>query len=109
MFDTIHFLFESDGVHSYMNGCVFILSAETLREAEQKRNMLYEKLKEKYYMLSDKDSNGNTVSVGGYAPIGDGCAFIIDILKYEKKLAKISNPYAARLMYGTYRYVKEEF
>ena len=108
-FDTIHFLFESDGVHSFMNGCVFILNAETLREAKKKRDMLYEKLNEKYYMLSDKDENGNTFYVGGYAPIGDGCAFVINILKYEKELARLYNPYAARLMYGTYKYVKEEF
>lgn len=108
-FDTIHFLFESDGVHSFMNGCVFILNAETLREAKKKRDMLYEKLNEKYFMLSDKDENGNTYYVGGYAPIGDGCAFVINILKYEKELARLYNPYAARLMYGTYRYVKEEF
>lgn len=109
MFDTIYFLFESDGVHSYMNGCVFILEAETLRDAEKKRDMLYEKLKEKYFMLSEKDDNNNTYYVGGYAPIGEGCAFVIDILKHEKKLARLYTPYAARLMYGRYEYVKEEF
>ncbi len=108
-FDTIHFLFESDGVHSFMNGCAFLLNAETLKEAKKKRDMLYEKLNEKYYMISDKDENGNTYYVGGYAPIGDGCAFVINILKYEKEVARFYNPYAARLMYGAYKYVKEEF
>lgn len=109
LFDTIHFLFESDGVHSYMNGCTFILNAETLRDAEKKRDMLHEKLEEKYTMVSDKDDNGNTFYIGGYAPIGEGVAFIIDIVKYERRLARIYNPYAARLMYGRYQYVKEEF
>lgn len=109
MFDSIHFLFESDGIHSYMNGCVFILDAETLRDAEKKRDMLYEKLSEKYFMLSDKDKNGNTFYVGGYAPVGEGCAFVINVLKYEKKIARLYTPYAARLMYGTFEYVKEEF
>lgn len=109
LFDTIHFLFESDGVHSYMNGCTFILNVETLRDAEKKRDMLHDKLKEKYTMVSDKDDNGNTFYIGGYAPTGDGLAFIIDIVKYEKRLARLYYPYAARLMYGRYQYVKEEF
>lgn len=109
MFDAIHFLFESDGINSYLNGCTFILSAETLKEAERKRDMLYKKLEDKYHMLKDVDENGNVFYVGGYAPIGEGLAFSIDILKYERKLARLYTPYAARLMYGRYHYVKEEF
>lgn len=109
MFDTIHFLFESDGVNSFMNGCVFIMDAESLKEAETKRDMLYEKLSEKYYMLSDKDKNGNKYYIGGYAPVGDSYAFAIDIVKYDRKLAQIFVPYSARLIYGKYQYVKEEF
>lgn len=109
MFDTIYFLFESDGVNSYMNGCTFILNAESLKDAKKKLEMLHDKLGEKYYMMPERDENGNTYYVGGYAPIGEGLAFSIDILKYDKKIAKYSNPYATRLMYGRYHYVKEEF
>ena len=109
MFDTIYFLFESDGLRSYMNGCIFILDAETLKEAQKKQDKLREKLSEKYYLLPQKDDNKNTYYIGGYAPIGEGLAFSIDIIKYDKKLARLYVPYAVRLMYGRYHYVKEEF
>ena len=44
MFDSIIFLFQSDGYKSYMNGCVFILEATSLRQAKEKQEMLYRTL-----------------------------------------------------------------
>ena len=108
-FDAIHFLFQSDGTRSYMNGCVFILNANTLKQAEKNRERLYEKLSKKYNMLNDVDENGNKYYYGGYGPTPNTIGFTIDILKYEKDLARQFNPYATRLAYGRYNYIIEEF
>ena len=32
-FDMIYFLFQSDGVNSYMNGCIFIIETKSLKAA----------------------------------------------------------------------------
>ncbi len=106
-FDDIIFLFQSDGYKSYMNGCVFILDASSLSMAKEKQNLLYRELRLKYDMRESVDENGNIIYIGGYSPIPyDGFGFSIDILKYKDRS---SIPYAARLMYGRYNYVKEEF
>ena len=39
----------------------------------------------------------------------DEAGFNIDILKFNSKIAKDFYPYAARLFYGRYNFVKEEF
>ncbi|MBR1787777.1 MAG: hypothetical protein IJ762_01110 [Bacteroidaceae bacterium] len=109
-FDSIHFLFQSDGVNSYLNGCVFILDAKTEKEAKEKRELLHDILAKKYIMVDDTDENGFKYYFGGRSPISkDEVGFVINILKYDKDLARLYAPYAARLMYGTYSYVKEKF
>lgn len=109
-FDSIHFLFQSDGRSTYMNGCVFIIDADTPEQAKRSRDMLYDKLAEKYFMAEGTDDNGFKYYVGGLSPLRDGnIAFTINVLKYNKDLAKLYNPYAARLMYGTYEFITEEF
>ncbi len=106
-FDTIMFLFQSDGYRSYLNGCVFIMEATSLSDANNKRERLYKKLSLKYDMKEGVDDNGNKYYYGGHSPIPfDGFGFCIDIIKYDNRP---SIPYAARLMYGRYNYVKEEF
>lgn len=107
MFDIIIFLFQSDGYKSFMNGCVFILEANSLRQAKEKQEMLYKTLRYKYEMKEGVDDNGNKFYYGGHSPVSfDGFGFTIEIIKYENRP---SIPYAARLMYGRYNYVKEEF
>ena len=109
-FDSILFLFQSDGIHSFLNGCVFVMSAKSLSDAKKKQEMLRQKLSDKYTIVDDVDNNGNKIYLGGFSPIpGDGVGFAIDILKYEKEVAKRFTPYGARLVYGRYNYVKEEF
>ena len=107
LFDNIIYLFQSDGYKSYMNGCVFILDATTLRQAKEKQEMLYKTLRYKYDMKESEDDNGNKFYYGGHSPVPfDGFGFTIEIIKYENRP---HIPYAARLMYGRYNYVKEEF
>ena len=106
-FDSIIFLFQSDGYKSYMNGCIFILEATSLPQAKEKQEMLYKTLRYKYDMTESVDDNGYKFYYGGHSPIPlDGFGFSIDIIEYENRP---SIPYAARLMYGRYNYVKEEF
>lgn len=106
-FDQILFLFQSDGYKSYLNGCVFILEASSLNDAKDKQERLYRKLNVKYDMKDGVDKDGNKYYYGGYSPIGSwDSGFIIDIIKYDNR-SRI--PYSARLMYGRYNYVKEEF
>lgn len=106
-FDNIIFLFQSDGYKSYMNGCIFILEATSLRQAKEKQEMLYKKLSYKYDMKEGEDDNGNKFYYGGRSPVPfDGFGFSIEIIKFENQP---DVPYAARLIYGRYNYVKEEF
>lgn len=106
-FDKILFLFQSDGYRSYLNGCVFILEATSLSDAKDKRERLYNKLSWKYDMKDGVDDNGNKYYYGGNSPVSFwDSGFHIDIIKYDNRS---SIPYAARLMYGHYNYVKEEF
>lgn len=106
-FDKIMFLFQSDGYKSYLNGCVFILEATSLSDAKDKRERLYKKLSWKYDMKDGVDDDGIKYYYGGNSPVSYwDFGFSIDIIKYDNRS---SIPYAARLMYGRYNYVKEEF
>ena len=109
-FDNIHFLFQSDGNRSYFNGCVFIIEAYSLTDAKEKQEMLHKKLSAKYFIIKDSYKDGTPCYIGGRSPIpNDGFGFNIDIIKLNNSNTKQSYPYAARLYYGRYNYVKEEF
>ena len=119
-FDAVHFLFQSDGINSYLNSCIFIVNANSLADAMEKEKNIAEKLLSKYKLYEEKDTNGIPVYSGGISPQWDGrwntvdvdlfCGVHTDIIKYESKLAKIYNiPYAVRIVYGPYDYVNEEF
>lgn len=107
LFDRIIFLFQADAHKSYLNGCIFILEAKSLNDAEKKQKMLYEELSSKYTINVTFDDDKNIVYRGGYSPIEfEKYGFAIDIIKYDNELLA---PYSARLRYGRYDYVKEEF
>ena len=78
-----------------------------MSDAKDKRERLYNKLSWKYDMEEGVDDDGNKYYYGGHSPVPfDSFGFSIDIIKYDNRT---SIPYAARLMYGRYNYVKEEF
>ena len=71
-------------------------------------------------ILNDVDSNGNPCHICGVSPLWNGTieglftagsAIHTNIMKYEEKVAKDAGtgPYAVRLIYGPFDYVKEEF
>lgn len=119
-FDAIHFLFQSDGLKSYLNSCIFIINAKNLQDAVEKEKYVAENLLSKYQLFEDKDENGNPTHVGGISPLWDGkwntldlenCSGIhTDILIYDKEMFKIFKiPYSVRIIYGPYNYIQEEF
>lgn len=108
-FDYIHFLFQSDGHKSYMNSVIFCINAYTLTQARDYQELLHKKLEEKYIMISRTDSKGNKTWYGGTDPTDNQrYGFNIDIMEYEKSL-NTKTPYCVRLIYGPYKFVKEEF
>jgi len=107
-FDYIMFTFQSDGTNTYLNGCVFAVSVNSVKQAEEIRDMLYEKLKEKYTMRQLNDRAGYKMYIGGYSPTGNGAGFQIDIVDFTKVKSTIGAHYMARLLYGPFNYVNEE-
>ena len=119
-FDAAHFLFQSDGVNSYLYSCIFIIEAKTQQEAVNIQVALNKLLAEKYVLYkvtTEKDFNSYG---GGISPLWNGhwynmsdeyyTALHTDIMQYEPELVKIfGNQCAVRLIYGPYNYVKEEF
>ena len=107
LFDNIHFLFQNDGERTFMNGCCFILNAKNIEEVKAKRKMLHDILSQKYQLEEHKDENGFLYYIGGISPIDFANGLLIDVVKYEKGISWY--PYSARLLYGPYNYVTEEF
>lgn len=75
---------------------------------------------DKYELSKAETDNGLNTYGGGISPLWDGhwyslideyyTALHTDIIQYESDLAEIyGNKYAARLIYGPYNYIKEEF
>lgn len=120
-FNSVHFLFQSDGINSYFNACIFILDAKTKKEAIDKQEEMRELLSKKYDLSSFKDDNGFDLYVGGVSPLWNGRwksfleggyegAVHIDIINYDEELARNAGfEYSVRVIYGPFNYVKEEF
>ena len=110
-FDAIIFGFQSDSVNTYMNGCMFTIKANLQEEANQKLNLLYDKLAEKYEMKEKEDDNGYYYYYGGRSPVDNrkdgfmlGC-----FLQSSGNAVKTTGVCPVILKYGPYDYVKEEF
>lgn len=120
-FNSVHFLFQSDGINSYFNTCIFVLNAKTKKEVVDKQNKMRDILSKKYDLSSFKDDNGFDLYAGGISPLWDGswksflegkytAAVRIDIINYTEELARSSGiKYSVRIIYGPFNYVKEEF
>lgn len=103
MFDAIIFGFQRNGFNSYFNKCVFCLYASNASEAIKKRDYLYKVLNEKYYIKSKIGEDKFKYYQGGTSPVSDeDWGFSIDVFHFDKH-------WSARLFYGPYNYVKEEF
>lgn len=111
LFDRIYFSFQSDGRKTFFNGAIFVLECKNKHDAIERKTELHGKMAKRYINLKNMDDGDNFMSMGGLAPIPtsitSGFGFYIDILKYDDET--ISKPYAVRIVYGPYEFVKEEF
>lgn len=120
-FNSLFFLFQSDGERTYLNSCIFVINVNDYQSALSKEKDLTYMLSKKYStILNVVDSNGNPCHICGVSPLWNGTieglftagtAIHTNIMKYEEKVAKDAGtgPYAVRLIYGPFDYVKEEF
>lgn len=109
-FSSICFYFQRDGFHSYMNQCVMTIDCKTANDAKNKRDYIWSIAKGKYTTWNEgTDKNGFKYYESGISPkeVGLNTGFIVDVVKYDKVYDGYY--YCARIMYGPYNYVKEEF
>lgn len=108
-FDRLIFGFQWNRSRSYMNGCVMLVECKTAEDAKNRRDYLARVLSKKYYLDNDIDKNKFKYYKGGTSPTDyDDYGLFIDVLKYEAGVNP-GYPYAARIYYGTYDYIGEEF
>lgn len=109
-FSSICFYFQRDGLYSYMNQCVMTIDCKTANDAKNKRDYIWSIAKGKYATWNEgTDKNGFKYYESGISPKDGGLntGFVVDVVKYDK--AFDGYYYCARIMYGPYNYVKEEF
>lgn len=119
-FSALFSLFQSDGVNSYLNSCIFVKKVKSLSEAIETQRISVENILKKYEMKKVPVTDGFPVYVGGLSPLWDGHWYNLsdkcfvgihtDIIKYDINVAKnLDFHYGVRIIYGPYDYVKEEF
>lgn len=108
-FTYMSFGFQRDGAHSYMSQCVMGYECKTAEEAKDKRDAIWTKARSKYTAWSeDVDENGFKYYESGCSPLGGfGNGFIVDVVKLSEPYNGYR--YFARIMYGPYNYVQEDF
>lgn len=119
-FNSVNFLFQSDGINSYLNTCIFVIYADTEKDAIEEQEKRREILSKKYQLSCIKDNNGRDSYGGGISPLWDGHWYNLenehltgihtDIIDSNEKVKKATGiNYAVRVIYGPYYYIKEEF
>lgn len=120
-FDKAYFNFQSDGIKSYLNGCVLLKTAKSKQEVETIQSNLKMTLSKKYNdLVEGTDEKGFKLYSGGISPLWDGnlynlslddfAAVRIDAIEYTRDVVEVFGyRYAVRIVYGPYNYVKEEF
>lgn len=108
-FTYMSFDFQRDGARSYMNQCVMGYDCKTAEEAKNKRDAIWDKARSKYTAWSeDIDDNGFKYYKSGCSPLGGfGNGFVVDVVKFDEPYNGYR--YFARIMYGPYNYVQEDF
>jgi len=124
-FDSVYFLFQSDGFNSFFNACIFVKEAKNRAKANEISELYKHILSEKYNLSEETDDNGFKMYAGGISPLWKGnwydfmtnlskgtylIALHTDVVKYDENTVNyLGNKYAVRIIYGPYQYVKEEF
>lgn len=120
-FNSVFFMFQSDGNNSFLNSCIFVREAREYAKALEIEQEYTDILSRKYKNIgSEVDQNGNPFHFCGSSPLWDGtrqgfyntgAAIRTSIMKFDENIVEETkcSPYAVRLIYGPFNYVKEEF
>lgn len=118
-FDSIHFLFQSDGWQTYFYTCIFIKEAKSKKDIQPILDLYKELLSKKYNLSEVVGEFGFLDYGGGISPLWSGSpfellehltAFHTDVIEYDSNLVDtFGNKYGVRIIYGPYNYVNEEF
>lgn len=107
-FDWMHFLFQSDG---FFNAAIFGVDCRTKSDAISLKREFHELLSERYANFVDLDNGNNFESYGGIAPVPTdknlGFAIRIDIVDYKDSGMISDKPYAVRIIYGPFDFLKQ--
>lgn len=93
-----------------MNQCVMLIDCATIKDVKNRRDYIWNIVREKYTTWEEgTDVNGFKFYKSGISPKEGGInsGFVVDVVKYSKTYNNCD--YSARLMYGPYNFVKEEF
>ena len=108
-FDYLSFSFQRDNNYSYLNQCVMGIDCKTIEEAKRNRDYIAHVVSSQYALNTATDKDGFKYYYGGTSPTNySDFAFCIDVVK----LTESSNggyKYFARIIYGPFTFVKEEF
>lgn len=124
-FDSIHFLFQSDGYNSFLNTVIFINGAKNKSKANEIMELYRNLLSKKYELSEDTDALGFKNYGGGVSPLWNGnwydfmtnlssgiylTAVHTDVIEYEDNLVRdFGDKYGVRIIYGPFQYVTEDF
>lgn len=118
-FDSIHFLFQSDGRQTYFYSCIFIKEAKNKKDIQPILNLYKELLSKKYTLSEVVGELGFLDYGGGVSPLWCGSPFELldnltaihtDVIEYDSNVVDtFGNRYGVRIIYGPYNYVDEEF
>lgn len=110
-FDTIYFMFQSDGKNSYMNGGIYILKAKGKKDAIKKMEYFNELMNDRYVTVKTKIGKYDGY-IGGQDPVSEESkyGFYIDMIKADyQNPYSLQNDYFVRLCYGPYDFIDEGF
>lgn len=124
-FDSLYFLFQSDGYNSFLSTCIFLKDAKNKSKAIEITELYKNILSKKYTLSEDTDFNGFKTYGGGISPLwkGDWYDFLTnlsngkyltaihtDVIEFDESyVKKYGNKYSVRIIYGPFQYVTEEF
>lgn len=116
-FNSVYFLFQSDGKRSFLNSCIFVVDVRDYHAAIDMERKISNILSKRYSFIKEcQDENGNPMHICGLSPLWDGTsenfsdatiAIHTDIIDYDN--TGYEYKYGVRLIYGPFDYIKEEF
>lgn len=119
-FSKLIFLFQSDGERTYFYRCIFAKNVKTLDEAKDLIKEYAEGILKRYNLISVNKEDESPLYIGGVSPLWNGrwyrltmediTAVRVDVIEQNSSSEeKTEYPYAVRIVYGPFNYVKEEF